>query len=321
MKKLSFVFFGSTQFSKKLLLSLIKNKFIPRAIFSIPPEFSISYSHKKVKNINYANLKKIAVEHSISYYEIDSVEGKKTKDYNYILQQLNLDLILVIGWYYILPQSTIKISKYGAWGIHASLLPKYAGGAPLTWAIINGEKETGITFFRMKDGVDDGDIIAQKSFVIKYKDTVKDVYKKATLASNKVLIETLDNIHNVKFIRQNKSKLKYYPQRSPEDGLINWNLNAENIYNFVRAQTLPYPCAFSKIYKVKIKIFDCNVSNLNNYSYKAGEIVKIKNKALVATKDKFIEIGQVDIQKKNYRFKDYVEKKNLWGEIFSNKNL
>lgn len=319
MNKLSFVFFGCTEFSKKLLLSLIKNKFIPKAIFSIPQEFTISYSNKKVKNINYANLKKIADEYNISYYEIDSVEGKKTKDYNRILQKLNLDLILVIGWYYILPKSTIKIAKHGAWGIHASLLPKYAGGAPLTWAIINGEKETGITIFRIKEGVDDGDIIAQKSFVIKYKDTVKDVYKKATLASNKVLIKFLANIHNVKLVSQDKSKIEYYPQRSPEDGIVNWNLNAENIYNFVRAQTLPYPCAFSKICNIKIKIFDCNVFNLDNFNYKAGEIVNIRNKALVATKDKFIEIGEVDIQKKIYRFKNYVEIKNLWGKILNNK--
>lgn len=321
MKKISFVFFGSTQFSKELLLFLVKNKFLPKAIFSIPQEFTISYSNKKVKNINYANLKKIALKYNIPYYEINSVEGKKTKDYNHILQKFNLDLILVIGWYYILPKSSIKITKYGAWGIHASLLPKYAGGAPLTWAIINGEKKTGITFFRFKDGVDDGDIIDQKSFVINYTDTVKDVYKKATMASKKVLIKTLTNIRNVKFTPQDKNKLEYYPQRSPEDGLVNWNLTAENIYNFVRAQTLPYPCAFSKIYNEKVKIFDCNVYDLNNLNYKAGEIVKIRNKVLVATKDKFIEIGEVDVKKKIYRFRDYVNIKNLWGKIFSNKKL
>ena len=134
-----------------------------------------------------------------------------------------------------------------------------------------------------------------------------------------MLIKFLANIHNVKLVSQDKSKIEYYPQRSPEDGIVNWNLNAENIYNFVRAQTLPYPCAFSKICNIKIKIFDCNVFNLDNFNYKAGEIVNIRNKALVATKDKFIEIGEVDIQKKIYRFKNYVEIKNLWGKILNNK--
>ena len=168
MDKLSFAFLGATNYSKELLLFLINKRLIPKAIFSIPEEFNISYSEKKVKNTNYANLKDIANEYDIPYYEIDSVEGKKIKSYEQIIKKLNLDLILVLGWYYVIPQSIRELVKYGAWGIHASLLPKYAGGAPLSWAIINGEKETGITLFRMENGVDDGDIISQKSFSIEF---------------------------------------------------------------------------------------------------------------------------------------------------------
>ena len=73
--------------------------------------------------------------------------------------------MLILGWFYKVPKSIRDLSKLGAWGIHASLLPKYAGGSPLTWAIINGEKQTGITLFRLDDGIDDGDIISQKNFL------------------------------------------------------------------------------------------------------------------------------------------------------------
>jgi len=246
MDKLSFAFLGATNYSKELLLFLINKRLIPKAIFSIPEEFNISYSEKKVKNTNYANLKDIANEYDIPYYEIDSVEGKKIKSYEQIIKKLNLDLILVLGWYYMIPKSTRNLTKYGTWGIHASLLPKYAGGAPLNWAIINGENETGVTLFRMEDGVDDGDIIAQKSFTIEYEDAIKEVYEKATIASKDILKNVLTNIEDIKPIPQNKVEIEIYPQRSPKDGEIDLTKSSEEIYNFIRAQSSPYPGAFIK---------------------------------------------------------------------------
>ena len=246
MDNLSFAFFGATNYSKELLLFLLEKKFMPKVIFSIPQDFNISYSDKRVKNTNYANLKEIASEYSIPYHEIDSIEGKKTEDYESIIKKLNLDLILVLGWYYMIPKSTRELIKYGAWGIHASLLPNYAGGAPLSWAIIKGEKETGVTIFRMENGVDDGDIIAQKVFTIDYEDTIQEVYEKATIASKEMLVEVITNIENIKFVSQDKSKIEVYPQREPRDGELDLNKTSEEMYNFIRAQSSPYPGAFIK---------------------------------------------------------------------------
>jgi len=313
MDNFNFAFLGATNYSKELLLYLIQNNFVPSAIFSIPQEFNISYSEKKVKNTNYANLKEIAEQYNISYYEVDSVDGKKIIDYKQIIKFLNLDLILVLGWYYMIPRSIRKLTKLGAWGIHASLLPKYAGGAPLNWAIINGEKETGVTLFRMEDGVDDGDIISQKSFNIDYNDTIKDAYDKATIKSKNILREVLSNINDVKFQKQNKSDIEIYPQRKPKDGEINWNENSNKIYNFIRAQTLPYPCAFSTIKNNKIKIVGSKEVSLNNKNYRCGEIVNIDDKTLVATKDKFLEIGLINDGEKEQKFEDYARINNLWG--------
>lgn len=230
MNNLSFAFFGTTNYSKELLLFLLEKDLVPKVIFSIPQEFNISYSNEKVKNSNYANLKELADKYNILYYEIDSVNGKRTKDYEPIIKELNLDLILVLGWYYMLPKSTRELSKYGAWGIHASLLPKYAGGAPLNWAIINGEKETGVTLFRMDDGVDDGDIIAQKSFSIMYEDTIKEVYDKATIVSKEILVDVFEDIHNIRFIPQDKNKIEVFPQRNPSDGEIDLTKTSEDMF-------------------------------------------------------------------------------------------
>ncbi len=104
----------------------------------------------------------------------------------------------------MVPKAIREIPTYGAWGIHASLLPKYAGGAPLVWAIIEGEKETGITLFKMDSGVDDGDIIEQRNFPIASTDTIKEVYDKATLASKKVLSTVFSKNYILNFKKQDK---------------------------------------------------------------------------------------------------------------------
>lgn len=258
--KMRIIFFGCTHYSKDLLESLLYNKANVVGIFSIPEEFSISYSEEKVKNSNYADLKPIAKDHNIPFFEIDSVEGKKTSNYTDIISDLKPDVILVLGWYYMVPKSIRDIPKYGSWGIHASLLPDYAGGAPLVWAIINGEKKAGVTLFRMESGVDDGDIISQVEFPILDVDTIKEVYQKATISSKQILSEVLDETFKVKFTKQDKSKIKIYPQRSPKDGLIDWNWEPIRIKNFIRAQTKPYPGAYTMINGKKVIIWDADIS-------------------------------------------------------------
>ena len=151
-----------------------------------------------------------------------------------------------MGWYYKVPKKIRDLARYGTWGIHASLLPKYAGGAPLVWAIINGEKETGVSLFKLEEGVDDGDIIAQQIIPIAFEDSIKEVYEKATAASKEILLNALQNIETIKFIPLEKSKIELWPQRKPEDGEIDLSWPAEKIYNFIRAQAPPYPGAFLK---------------------------------------------------------------------------
>jgi methionyl-tRNA formyltransferase len=312
---------GATNFSKELLIFLLDLGYVPKIIFSIPENFNITYSgNKKVimKNYNYADLKEIAKYHRIMYCEVNSVEGKKIKDYEPLIKELNLDLMLVLGWYYLIPKRIRDLAKYGAWGIHASLLPNYAGSAPLVWAIINGEEETGVTLFRLSDGIDNGDIIVQKSFKIEFEDTINDVYKKAIICSKEILRDVLENIYNIKFTPQPKDKIKVYPPRFPEDGLIDWHQEAKKIYDFIRAQTLPYPCAFSFINNKKIKIISSKIYNESNTSYEPGQIIELNNVILVATKDKFLEILEIDIDNNILKFKDYVKDNNLIGKIFKN---
>lgn len=254
------VFFGCTKYSEKILQTLIKLDDLEiSAIFSIPEFFHISYSKEKIKNSNYAALKIYSKQLGCEYYEIDSVKGKKTIDYFEVIKNIEPDVILVLGWYYNVPLKVRELSKHGAWGIHASLLPNYAGGAPLVWAIIEGEKETGVTLFRLSDGVDDGDIIAQSKIIIEETDTIKDVYNKATLASECILIGALKDPANIVYKKQDVSKINIYPQRSPKDGEIDWTWEEKRIKDFIRAQTRPYPGAWTIINGKKITIWSADI--------------------------------------------------------------
>lgn len=176
------------------------------------------------------------------------------------------DLILVLGWYYMLPRKVREKAALGCMGVHASLLPMYRGWAPISWAIINGETETGVTLFHLEDEVDSGDVVAQESFAIDREDTCATVYEKAVEASIRILRELLPQIAVDKAPRivQNAGDASYFPRRRPEDGLIDWSKTPEQIRNFIRAQTKPYPGAFSHIGGKKVTIWDADISFANH---------------------------------------------------------
>lgn len=240
------IFLGATKFSEAMLQHLLVNNIPVEKIFTIPQDFSISYSDKKVKNYNYADLAAIGSKEGISCEIVESGSGKTLGDYYDMIKAIDPDVILVMGWYYMVPARIRSLAKQGAWGIHASLLPDYAGGAPLVWSIIEGNKKTGVSLFRLADGVDDGDIIEQAEIEIAENDTIKEVYDKAIDASREILVKSLLNPDKIQYKPQDKTKIKVYPQRKPEDGQIDPNWPAEKMYNFIRAQSPPYPGAFLK---------------------------------------------------------------------------
>jgi methionyl-tRNA formyltransferase len=238
------VFLGATRFSEAMLRHLMENRFHVEAVFTIPETFHISYSEQPVRNYNYADLRGFAKKHGLRTYEVDSGPGKRIGDYYEVLAGIGADVILVVGWYYMVPKRVRDLAKYGAWGIHASLLPKYGGGAPLVWAMIRGEEEAGVTLFRLGEGVDDGEIIAQEKFPIAFDDTIREVYEKAVERSKGILVHALNNSDTIDYRPQDKKGVEHYPQRRPEDGELDLSKSAMELYNFIRAQSSPYPGAF-----------------------------------------------------------------------------
>ncbi|MEO6254699.1 MAG: methionyl-tRNA formyltransferase [Ferruginibacter sp.] len=255
------LFFGASELGYDCCECLIENNTEIVGIFTIPQHYSIKFKDEKelivLNNVNFKDFNELGKKYHIP---VTTVEGKMTEHLQYI-KDLKPDLILVIGWYYMIPESIMSIPPKGAIGIHASLLPKYRGNAPLVWAIINGEKETGISLFYFDKGVDTGDIIAQKKFVINDTDTIKEVLEKTKECSIQILIENIPLLQNNKAPRfvQDHTQATIFPKRTPKDGEIDWAMSPKQIKNFIRAQTKPYPGAFTYINEKKITIWDADV--------------------------------------------------------------
>jgi methionyl-tRNA formyltransferase len=253
------VFFGATQLGYRCCRELVRMGEQVVGILSIPREFRISYSTKPVVNRTFRSFEPLASEHNIP---LVYVTGKMSDPvYLETLRQWQPDFGLVVGWYYMVPRSIRQLFPRGVAGIHASLLPKYRGGAPLVWAIINGETQTGVSLFYFDDGVDTGDIIGQRSVAIAPADTIKTVLRKATLASVELVRELVPAIRRgtAPRIPQDHTAATSFPQRCPEDGLIDWNKDPQQIRNFIRAQTRPYPGAYTYINGKKVTIWDADI--------------------------------------------------------------
>ena len=256
---MNIVFFGATELGYDCCEALLKNGHKISGIFTIKQKFNISYSPgNPVKNYLFKDFGILAERYNIPILAIDEKLGDHFESFSL----MKPDFALAIGWYYMIPNSFLEICNKGGAGIHASLLPKYRGNAPLVWAIINGEKETGVSFFYFAEGVDEGDIIGQEKFEISESDTIKEVLEKTTIASKKVLLDKLSEIANGTNTptKQDHSKATLYPKRSPEDGEIDWSKSPKEINNFIRAQTKPYPGAFTIINGKKVKILSAIVS-------------------------------------------------------------
>ncbi|HNR18915.1 MAG TPA: methionyl-tRNA formyltransferase [Bacteroidia bacterium] len=180
-----------------------------------------------------------------------------------IISDVKPDICFVAGWYYILSEKILRSVPNGFIGIHHSLLPKYRGGSPLVWSIINGDEFTGTSIFKFSSGMDDGPVYAQKKIEITNTDYIADVLDKCNNAAIEMLAKNFAAIvdGSLKAKEQNLKESTFCALRMPDDGLINWNWQAEKIYNFIRAQASPYPCAFTFFESEKLGISKAEVLN------------------------------------------------------------
>ena len=202
----------------------------------------------------------LAARHEVPLVKVQNINDEDNVDR---IRALSPDLVLVIGWTQLVKPPILRIPRYGCIGFHASLLPRYRGRAPVNWAIIRGETRTGNTMIQLADGIDDGDILAQREIPIGFEDTCATVYDRVAETEFEMLDEVLPMIRDGRVVRrkQDPADATIMPRRRPEDGQIDWGQSAVDIYNWVRALTHPYPGAFTYLGSAKVFVWKASLAS------------------------------------------------------------
>lgn len=241
-------------------------------------------------------------------------KGLKTLSYNKIrlegiedLKALNPDIMVTCAYGQILSKEILDTPKYGIINIHASLLPKYRGAAPIQWSIINGDKITGVTIMQTQEGIDTGDIIMQEELEIGKTETAGELFDRLSNLGASMIVKALDTIESGKAVykKQDESKATKVGMIKKEDGKINFNDTANNIVNLIRGLN-PWPIAFTKYDNKTLKIYSAVECDLKG---NAGEVLAsdLTSGLIIATGDKSISVLELQLEgSKRMRIKDFL---------------
>lgn len=260
-------------------------------------------------------VKKYAQEQSIEVYQPSSV---KTDEAYEKLSALNADAFIVAAYGQILPERILNLPKYGCINVHASLLPKYRGAAPIQWSIAHGETVTGVTTMQMDKGLDTGDMLLKTEVEITRDDTGETLHDKLATVGGKVLLDTLEKIENgtIERIPQDDSLSCYAPMLSKETSKIDFSQNALEIVNLIRAMN-PYPAAHTLYMDSRMRVFRAETAN-HKGNESCGTILDVLSDGiLVKCADGAVKITEVQFDgKKRMAVSEYLKgNKICTGEV------
>ncbi|WP_432665171.1 methionyl-tRNA formyltransferase [Wukongibacter baidiensis] len=229
---------------------------------------------------------------------IEVLQPVKVREKEYIdaIKKMDVDCIVVVAYGQLLPKEILDIPEKGCINVHASLLPKYRGAAPINWVIVNGEETTGITTMHMSEGLDTGDMILKEEVKIERDMTAGQLHDILSDIGAKVLIETLELLKSNKAPRtpQNDSESCYASMLSSKTGFVNWENSAEDIYNLVRGLN-PWPVAYTMYKGKKMKIWKANISSTTS-NEENGKIIKVdKSGVYVSTGNGVLVIEEIQL--------------------------
>jgi methionyl-tRNA formyltransferase len=242
------VFFGTPSFALPTLCTLFEGRDEVIAVVTQPDR-----EKGRGRKVVIPPVKELTLQHTLTPLQPERVKEEAFQEALKILQP---DLFVVAAYGQILPKSILSIPKYGAVNVHASLLPKYRGAAPIAWAILNGEKVTGVTTMMMDEGMDTGDILLQAEIPIGNEETSERLHDRLASSGARLLVETLEKMKGgeIRCVPQDHSKATYAPPLKKEDGYIDWKKGAREIDRQIRAFN-PWPGAFTKWGDRLLKIF------------------------------------------------------------------
>ena len=220
-------------------------------------------------------------------------EKLRDEDFVQTLESLKPDVMVVVA-FRMLPAVVWRIPKLGTFNLHASLLPQYRGAAPINWAVINGEKESGVTTFLIDDKIDTGGVLLQEKIALEPSETAGSLHDKLMKLGTKLVIKTIEQIEfcSVKTHAQSTEKTKTAHKLNKDNCKINWNSSVESIYNKVRGLN-PYPAAWGLLSngnkQFNIKIYKVQ-KHLVKHNFQIGKLIITKKSIKIAVTEGYIEL-------------------------------
>jgi len=293
MKNLRIIFMGTPDFATETLKYLVENQANIVAVVTTADKPA-----GRGQKLQECSVKKYALEKNIPILQPTNL---KNEDFLNELKSYKADLQIVVA-FRMLPKVVWSMPEKGTFNLHASLLPDYRGAAPINWAIINGEKQTGVTTFFLDEKIDTGAMILQSKTTIEPNETAQTLHDKLMVQGAKLVLDTVKLIaeNKVETTIQPSSSSKEAPKIHKETCLINWDKNINELDSFIRGLS-PYPTAWANLSHNKenlaVKIFSVTPL-IENHSYKIGQII-IENKAIkVAVRDGFIQVNELQLPSK-----------------------
>ena len=302
---LRIVFMGTPEFAVPSLDKLFNAGFEITAVVTAPDKPA-----GRGMQLTQSAIKKYALKKDLKI-----LQPEKLKDPNFIegLQSLNADVFVVVA-FRMLPEIVWNMPPLGTINLHASLLPQYRGAAPINWVIINGEKETGLTTFKLQHEIDTGNILLQQKMPISDDENAGSLHDRMMKAGGELLLKTIRKLEGGKLqeVQQNDMKiytehsLKHAPKIFTETCEIEWNKSTDEIYNLIRGLS-PYPAAFTFLEGKKLKIFAADKEKTDKIIEAGKTFTDNKSFLKFATIDGFISVKEIQLEgKKKMNTSDFL---------------
>ena len=284
---LNVVFMGTPEFSVPTLDLLIKKKFNIKNVYTQPPKKS-----KRGQKINPSPIEEFSRKKNLNLRSPKSLNNNEELKF---FKNLSPDLVVVVAYGQIIPKNFLEIPKLGFINIHASLLPKWRGAAPIQRAIMNQDKKIGVSIMKVEEKLDTGPVLTSKEMELDKNSTYGEIEKKLSIAGASLLVETLKKlcIEKIEFIKQDDNKVTYAKKISKDETRINWNLEADKIIAHIHGLS-PSPGAWFEHKGDRFKVFKATKSSLSG---KPGTVMD--ENLNVACKSNSIQILELQKQGKN----------------------
>ncbi len=285
------IFMGTPDFAVATLEEIVKAGHEVVLVVS-QPDKAVGRS----KALKYTPVKECAINLGLEVYQPEKIRAQESVEY---LSKYDADIIIVVAFGQIVSKEILDMPKYGCVNVHASLLPKYRGAAPIQWAVINGDKVTGVTTQRMAEGVDTGDIIMKEEVVIDEEETGGSLFDRLSTVGAKLCVKTMEAIENgtAEYTKQDESQATHTGKIHKELGSIDWSKSAEEIECLIRGLN-PWPSAYTRLGDKTFKIWKAKVVS-DDMTASPGCIVKVtKDSIEVQTGKGILSLLEIQLEGK-----------------------